>query len=144
MVDPFILRAGWGSHRCPLSLMSSWSCTFVSARLFPLQLITKWSNTFIICRCCTRCSTDRQNSTSHHRSQLCWLLPTLLLFGWHHLRAFTSGDYRERHLKYLSPSITNAMSCQGISIFGPNVIGFQLTDRSTDLSVAVKENPRAI
>ena len=109
MVDPFILRAGWGSCRCPLSLMSSWSCTLVSARLFPLQLITKWSHTFIICRCCTQCSTDKQNSTSHHRSQLCWLLPTLLLFGWHHKRAFSSGDCRELRLKYLSPSITNAI-----------------------------------
>ena len=102
MVDPFILRAaGWGSCQCPLSFMPSWSCTLVSARLSPLQLTTsKWSNTFIICRCCTQCTTGRQNSTSHHRSQLCWLLSTLLLFGWHLFRAFSSGDYRELRFKY--------------------------------------------
>jgi hypothetical protein len=105
MVDPFILKTGWGSLCGLLLLMFPRSCTLVSAWLFPHQLTTNWSITLLICRCCTPSTTGRGISPSSHRSQLnCWLLLTLLMFDWHNFRVL-SGDFeRELQEQYFSPS----------------------------------------
>ena len=105
MVDPLILKTGWGSLCGLLLLMLPLSCTLVGARLFPHQLTTKWSITLLICRCCTPCTTGGGISTLSHRSQLnCWLLSTLLMSDWHDFRAL-SGDFeRELQEQYFSPS----------------------------------------
>jgi hypothetical protein len=105
MVDPFILKTGWG-FLCGLLLrMLPRSCTLVSPRLFSHQLTNKWLIILLICHCCTPCTTGRGISTLSHRSQHhCWLLSILLMFDWHDFHAL-SGDFeRELQLQYFSPS----------------------------------------
>ena len=70
---------------------------------FPHRLTTKWSINLLVCRCCTPCTTGRGSSTLLHRSQLhCWLLPTILVFGWHDFRAFLGDFKRELQVQYFS------------------------------------------
>ena len=129
MVDPFILKTGWGFLCGLLLLMLPRLCTLVSARLFSHQLTNKWLITLLICRCCTPCTTDRGISTLSHRSQHhCWLLSILLMFDWHDFHAL-SGDFeRELQAQYFSPS-------KGEDSTSPALTSHQSHDEETQSSV---------